>query len=101
MQATVDRDGPAGRLAEALAHDVQRKLADDTRIVQGWRMSTAELIFEKARKLPAELQQEALHYVDSLMARREENPESRTWSRFSAEQLAAHYAPEDAIYDHD
>lgn len=64
-------------------------------------MSTAELIFEKVRTLPAELQQEALCYVDSLLARRIENSENRTWSRFSAEQLAAQYAPEDAIYDQD
>ncbi|MEO5958001.1 MAG: hypothetical protein ABIZ49_08370 [Opitutaceae bacterium] len=64
-------------------------------------MSTAEIIFEKARALPAELQQEALRYVDSLLARRGESQESRTWSQFSAEQLAAQYAPEDAIYDRD
>ena len=64
-------------------------------------MSTAELIFEKARTLPAELQQEALHYVDSLLARRTQTPDSREWSRFAAEQLAAQYAPGDSVYDQD
>ena len=64
-------------------------------------MSTAELILEKANQLPDELQQEALHYVDSLLARQAEIPERRNWSRFSAQQLAAQYAPEDAIYDRD
>jgi hypothetical protein len=52
-------------------------------------MSTAELLLEKASKLPDELQKEALRYVDSLLALQTENGESRSWSRFSAEQLAA------------
>ena len=64
-------------------------------------MSTAELILEKTSQLPNELQQEALHYVDSLLARQAENMERRNWSRFSAEQLAAQYSPADAIYDQD
>ena len=64
-------------------------------------MSTAELILEKTNKLPDELQQEALQYVDSLLARQTEISERRNWSRFSAQQLAAQYAPEDAIYDQD
>ena len=64
-------------------------------------MSTAELILEKARKLPDELQQEALQYVDSLLARQVELNERQNWSRFSAQQLAAQYAPADAIYDQD
>ena len=64
-------------------------------------MSTAELIFEKARALPTELQQEALQYVNSLLARRNDDPSAQDWARFSAEQLAAHYAPEDAVYDRD
>jgi hypothetical protein len=64
-------------------------------------MSTAELILEKTSKLPDELQQEALHYVDSLLARQAENTERWNWSRFSAEQLAAQYSPADAIYDQD
>ncbi|MBI4626733.1 MAG: hypothetical protein HY736_26370 [Verrucomicrobia bacterium] len=64
-------------------------------------MSTAEPIFDKARTLPADLQQEALQYMDFFLARRTENPGSREWSRFSADQLAAQYAPGDAIYDQD
>ena len=75
-------------------------------LVQVWlcyftALSTAELILEKTNKLPDELQQEALHYVDSLLARQAENAERRNWSRFSAQQVAAQYAPEDAIYDQD
>ena len=64
-------------------------------------MSTAELILEESRKLPDELQQEALQYVDSLLARHAELNEHHNWSRFSAQQLAAQYAPADAIYDQD
>ena len=64
-------------------------------------MSTAELILEKARKLPDELQQEALQYVDSSLARQAELDERHTGSRFSAQQLAARYSPADAIYDQD
>jgi hypothetical protein len=62
-------------------------------------MSTAELILEKASKLPDELQQKALQYVDSLLAQQMELKESQNWSRFSAQQLAAQYAPADGIYD--
>ena len=64
-------------------------------------MSTAELILEKARKLPDDLQQEALHYVDSLLARQAELNKRRNWSRFSARQCAALYSAADAIYDQD
>lgn len=64
-------------------------------------MSTAELLLEKASKLPDELQREALRYVDSLLARQAGNVEQGDWSRFSAEQLAAQYAPADAVYDQD
>ena len=64
-------------------------------------MSTAELLLEKTRKLPDELQQEALRYVDSLLARQVEKTEGNNWSRFSAEQLAAQYSPADAVYDQD
>lgn len=64
-------------------------------------MSTAELILEKARQLPEELQRKALHYVDSLLAQQGETKERRDWSRFSAEQLANQYSPADAIYDQD
>ena len=59
------------------------------------------MILEKARKLPDELQQEALQYVDSLLARQAELNERQGWSRFSAQQLAAQYSPADAIYDQD
>ena len=64
-------------------------------------MSIAELIFEKSRSLPGELQQEALDFVEFLLARKDEGREARDWSRFSAEQLAGQYAPGDAIYDKD
>jgi len=64
-------------------------------------MSTAELLLEKTSKLPDELQQEALRFVDSLLARQAEETERRIWTRFSAEQLASQYSPEDAIYDQD
>lgn len=64
-------------------------------------MSTAELIFEKARALPVELQKEALRYVDSLLAGKADEGEAQNWSHFSAEQLATQYAPGDAIYDQD
>jgi hypothetical protein len=64
-------------------------------------MSTAELVFEKTRVLPDELQQEALRFVDSLLARRLELNDARAWSRFSAEQLASQYAASDSIYDSD
>ncbi len=66
-----------------------------------FRMSTVELIAQKTRALPAELQQEALHYVDYLLTRQAEITEAREWPRFSAEQLATQYAPGDAIYDQD
>ena len=78
-----------------------RHLRGKTRLCYYVAMSTAELILEKTSKLPDELQQEALHYVDSLLARQAENAEHRNWSHFSAQQLAAQYGPEDAIYDQD
>jgi hypothetical protein len=62
-------------------------------------MSTAELILQKASALPAELQQEALRYVDYLLARQTEHREGRDWTRFSAEQLATQYSDTDAIYE--
>lgn len=64
-------------------------------------MSTAELIFEKSRRLPGNLQQEALDFVEFLLTRKDENKEARDWSRFSVEQLAGQYASSDAIYDED
>jgi len=64
-------------------------------------MSTAELVFEKTRALPDALQQEALQFVDALVARKAAAEEARNWSHFSAAQLASKYAPEDAAYDQD
>jgi len=40
-----------------------------------------------------------LHYAASLLAGRTETKESRDWSRFSAQQLANQYPPDDGIYD--
>ena len=64
-------------------------------------MSTVELISKKTSALPDELQREALRYVDYLLARQAETNEARDWAKFSSEQLAKAYAPEDAIYDQD
>lgn len=64
-------------------------------------MSTAELIYEKAKALPGTLQTEALHYVDFLLSRQGERSEDEEWVRFSASQLEKQYAPADAIYDTD
>ena len=64
-------------------------------------MSTVELILQKASALPDALQQEALHYVDYLLATQAKDEEAREWSRFSAAQLAAQFADSDAIYDQD
>ncbi len=66
-----------------------------------WTMSTAELIYEKIQRLPENLQTEALHYVDFLLAQRHDQSEAADWARFSAMQLAKQYAPEDAVYDKD
>ena len=62
-------------------------------------MSTAEMLFEKAKYLPENLQTEALHYVDFLLARRGAEKEGKEWSQFSATELARQYSPQDAIYD--
>ncbi len=62
-------------------------------------MSTAEMLFEKAKNLPENLQAEALHYVDFLLTRRATENEAREWSQFSTTQLAREYSPADAIYD--
>jgi hypothetical protein len=62
-------------------------------------MSTAEMLFEKAKHLPENLQAEALHYVDFLLTRRAAEKEDREWSQFSAAQLSRQYSPEDSIYD--
>ena len=62
-------------------------------------MSTAELIYEKAKGLPAPLQSEALHYLDFLQTLRTSEAEAAEWARFSAQQLEKQYGPEDAVYD--
>ena len=62
-------------------------------------MSAAETIYERAKTLPDDLQTEALHYLDYLTLRRQAEMEDREWAQFSAAQLLAQYAPEDAIYD--
>jgi hypothetical protein len=62
-------------------------------------MSTAELIYQKAKDLPEALQAEALHYLDSLLSRGEAGKDAAEWAAFSRAQLAKHYCPADAIYD--
>jgi hypothetical protein len=64
-------------------------------------MSTVEMIFEKAKRLPENLQAETLHYVDFLLTRREAEEQNKEWARFSASQLDKQYAPEDSVYDND
>ncbi len=64
-------------------------------------MSTAEMLFEKAKHLPEDLQAEALHYVDFLLTRRAVEKEDTEWIRFSTAQLARQYSAEDAIYDNE
>ena len=64
-------------------------------------MSTAELIYEKAKVLPDKLQTEALHYVDFLLARLNARAEDAEWAQFSSHQLEKQYGPADAIYDSD
>lgn len=62
-------------------------------------MSMAEMLFEKAKHPPENLQAEALHYVDFLLTRRAAETEDKEWGKFSASQLARQYSPADAIYD--
>ena len=62
-------------------------------------MSTAELIYDRAKSLPEELQREALHYLDYLRQRREAEKEDRVWATLSAAQLARQYAAEEGAYD--
>ena len=64
-------------------------------------MSTLQLIEEKARSLPGELQVEALHYVEFLLTRLQARAESAQWAESSGAQLAKQYCPADAIYDQD
>jgi len=62
-------------------------------------MSTAELIYEKAKALPEPLQTEALHYVDYLLARREDgDDEAAEWARFSAQQFNRAYGDNEPEY---
>jgi hypothetical protein len=62
-------------------------------------MSTAEVIFERAKNLPDRLQSEVLHFVEFLLARCGPEAEDTAWARFSASQLIAAYGPADALYD--
>jgi len=62
-------------------------------------MSTAEVIFEKAKHLPDGLQSEVLHFVEFLLTRSEPEAEDKEWASFSASQLLTAYGPEDAVYD--
>lgn len=64
-------------------------------------MSTAELIYEKAKALPDRLQTEALHYVDFLLFRLDAKSEDSQWAQISASQLEKQYGPADVIYDSD
>ncbi len=64
-------------------------------------MSTADLIFKKAKALPSPLQTEALHFVDYLLTRQEAKSEAAAWAKFSAEQLENQYSTADSIYDQD
>jgi hypothetical protein len=67
-------------------------------------MTTAEAIYERALALPESLRREALHYLEYLLQRRDAAgqraaDEEAAWTRLSAEQLASHYGPDDAVYD--
>lgn len=44
-------------------------------------MSTAELIFERARTLPGDKQAEALRFVDFLLAHRSPEAEAAEWRK--------------------
>jgi hypothetical protein len=64
-------------------------------------MSTVELIEEKVKSLPGELQAEALHYVEFLVARLHASGESAEWAKFSGAQLEKQYGVVDGVYDED
>jgi len=64
-------------------------------------MSTVELIEEKVKSLPRELQAEALRYVEFLLARLQAGAESTEWAKFSGAQLEKQYGAVDAVYDQD
>ncbi len=51
-------------------------------------MSTAELIYEKARSLPATLQSEALQFVAYLASRLDAASEAAKWKRLMGETQA-------------
>jgi hypothetical protein len=48
-------------------------------------MSTAEQIYEKARSLPSDKQNEALRFVDFLLARRSAEAEAAEWRKLLRE----------------
>ena len=67
-------------------------------------LTTTEAIYERALALPESLRREALHYLEYLVQRRDAAGQRATddeaaWTRPSAEQLAAHYGPDDSVYD--
>ena len=64
-------------------------------------MSTADLIFKKAKALPSPLQTEALHFVDYLLTRQEAKSEAAAWAKFSAGQLENQYTTADSLYGQD
>jgi hypothetical protein len=66
---------------------------------EGNVMSTAEIIFERAKQLPDPMQSEVLHFVEFLLARHAPEAEDKDWARFSANQLLTAYGPADAAYD--
>jgi hypothetical protein len=76
-------------------------LADSAQIGHGKPMDTVELIKERSRALPAQLQEEALRYVTYLLTQRADAEHGREWAQFSAAQLDGHYCPADSIYDKD
>ncbi len=52
-------------------------------------LSTAELIFERARSLSSDKQNEALRFVDFLLARRSAEAEAAEWRRLLRETQSA------------
>jgi hypothetical protein len=64
-------------------------------------VDTVELIRERSSALPADLQVEALRYVDYLLVRQAGAEHDRGWAQFSAAQLIHQYSTADAIYDED
>jgi Protein of unknown function (DUF2281) len=62
-------------------------------------VSTVQLIEQKAKTLPDDLQVEVLHYIEFLLARQHAGTESAEWGKFSAAQLEKQYGQVDAVYD--